>query len=122
MSALGLLLAPVPKPFGFKTLAISRHRLRLLANKLGVRQRSLYFALVTYALNGDGDKKHMDDKVIGRRLHHASTPTATRPTTISSAVRALQAKFKWSEDFVEYVRTIDDTVGTIERRTSPSSR
>ena len=34
------LLAPAEKPWGFKTLAIKRHRMRLLANKLGVRQRS----------------------------------------------------------------------------------
>ena len=48
-----------PKPWGFKTLAIKRHRLRLLANRLGVRQRSLMFALVTHALNGEGAEKHM---------------------------------------------------------------
>ena len=59
------LLAPNEKPWGYKTLAIKRHRLRLLANRLGVRQRSLYFALVTYALNGDGPDKHMSKKAIG---------------------------------------------------------
>jgi hypothetical protein len=112
--ALGLLLAPQPKPFGFKTLAISRHRLRLLANKLGVRQRSLYFALVTHALNGDGDKKHMDDKVIGAVYTMLDTNRHEADDDFFR-VRALQAKFKWSEDFVEYVRTIDDTVGKIER-------
>ena len=113
--ALGLLLAPQPKPFGFKTLAISRHRLRLLANKLGVRQRSLYFALVTYALNGDGDKKHMDDRVIGAVYTMLDTNRHEADDDFFR-VRALQAKFKWSEDFVEYVRTIDDTVGKIERK------
>ncbi|RYE53781.1 MAG: hypothetical protein EOP18_08560, partial [Rhizobiaceae bacterium] len=59
------LLAPPEKPWGFKTLALKRHRLRLLANKLGVRQRSLMFALVTHALNGEGAEKHMSKKVIG---------------------------------------------------------
>ena len=44
---------------------IETHRLRLLANKLGVRQRSLMFALVTHALNGEGAEKHMSKKVIG---------------------------------------------------------
>src|SRR5690606_7187783 len=46
------ILAPADKPWGFRTLALKRHRLRLLANRLGVRQRSLYCALLTYALNG----------------------------------------------------------------------
>ena len=59
------LLAPAEKPWGFKTLAIKRHRMRLLANKLGVRQRSLMFALVTHALNGEGEERHMSKKVIG---------------------------------------------------------
>ncbi len=51
-----MVLAPPVNPWGFRTLAIERHRLRRLANKLGVRQRSLMFALVTYALNGEGRK------------------------------------------------------------------
>ena len=33
------LLAPKEKPWGFTTLALKRHRLRLLANRIGVRQR-----------------------------------------------------------------------------------
>ncbi len=111
---LGLALAPPAKIFGFRTLAISRHRLRLLANKLGVRQRSLYFALVTHALNGDGDKKHFDDKVVGAVYTMLDTNRNNADDDFFR-VRALQAKFKWSDDFVEYVRTIDDTVGTIEK-------
>jgi hypothetical protein len=31
-------------------------------------------------------------------------------------VRALEAHFKWSDDFVEFVRTVDDTVGKIESK------
>ena len=109
------LLAPQDKPWGFKTLAIKRHRLRLLANKLGVRQRSLMFALVTHALNGDGADKHMDKKVIGAAYtmldgkRHDADDDFFR-------VRALQAKFKWSEDFVQFVRAVDDTVDHIEQK------
>src|SRR6185312_13937063 len=44
------ILAVKDQPWGFRTLAIRRHRLRLLANRLGVRQRSLMFALVSFAL------------------------------------------------------------------------
>ena len=109
------ILAPVEKPWGFRTLALKRHRLRLLANKLGVRQRSLMFALVTHALNGEGDHKHMSKKVIGAAYtmldgkRHDADDDFFR-------VRALQAKFRWSDDFVEYVRAIDDTVDQIEMK------
>ena len=112
---IGVLLAPPEKAFGFRTLAISRHRLRILANKLGVRQRSLYFALVTYALNGDGKDKNLAKRVIGiaytmlDNKRHAADDDFFR-------VRALEAKFKVHEDFETYVRAIDDTVGHIEQK------
>lgn len=112
---LGLLLAPKEKPYGFKTLAISRHRLRAVANKLGVRQRSLYFALVTHALNGEGKRKHMDDKVISAAYTMLDTNRHEADDDFFR-VRALQASFKWSDDFVEHVRSIDDTIGKIESK------
>ncbi|HET8729036.1 MAG TPA: hypothetical protein VFO41_16160 [Alphaproteobacteria bacterium] len=109
------LLAPKEKPWGFKTLAIKRQRLRVLANRLGVRQRSLMFALVTHALNGDGPDKHMSRKVIGA----AYTMLDTRRNDMDDdffRVRALQAKFKVLDDFVDYVRMIDDTLDGIEQK------
>src|SRR5690606_25802023 len=57
-------LSPSEKPLHAKTFAIRRKRLRDLANALGVRQRSLYFALVTHALNGEGARKEMSNKAI----------------------------------------------------------
>jgi len=108
------LLAVKEKPWGFRTLAINRHRLRLLANRIGVRQRSLYFALVTYALNGEGAEKHMSRKVIGA----AYTMLDGKRTAADDdffRVRALMAKFKVHDDFVEFVRSIDDTVAKIEQ-------
>jgi hypothetical protein len=108
-------LAPPEKPWGFRTLAIKRHRLRLLANKLGVRQRSLMFALVTHALNGEGEKRNMNHKVIGAAYtmldgkRHDADDDFFR-------VRALEAKFKVIDDFVEYVRTVDATVDQIEQK------
>ena len=109
------LLAPNERPWGYKTLAIKRHRLRALANRLGVRQRSLYFALVTYALNGEGPTKHMSKAVIAA----AYTLLEGRRTDIDDdflRVRALMAKFRVKEDFVEYVREIDATVGKLEAK------
>ena len=109
------LLAPREKPWGFKTLALKRHRLRLLANKLGVRQRSLMFALVTHALNGEGEERHMSKKVIGAAYtmldgkRHDADDDFFR-------VRALEAKFEVIDDFVAYVRKVDDTIDTIEKK------
>jgi hypothetical protein len=110
------LLAPPLKPWGFKTLAIKRHRLRLLANRLGVRQRSLYFALVTYALNGDGPEKHFRKKVIGAAYTLLGDSGRNELEDDFLRVRALQAKFKVSDDFIEFVRAIDDTVGQLEAK------
>ena len=109
------LLAPGEQPWGFKTLALKRHRLRLLANRIGVRQRSLMFALVSYALNGEGPDKHMDRKVIGAAY---TMLDGTRHDADDDffRVRALQAKFKVKDDFVEFVREVDDTIGKIETK------
>lgn len=108
-------LAPPDKPWGFKTLAIKRHRLRLLANRLGVRQRSLMFALVTHALNGEGPDKHMSKKVIGAAYTMLDTKRNASDDDFFR-VRALEAKFAVLDDFVEYVRAVDDTVDKIEQK------
>ena len=109
------ILAPAEKPWGFRTLALKRHRLRLLANKLGVRQRSLLFALVTHALNGEGADKHMSKKVIGAAYTMLDTKRNEADDDFFR-VRALEAKFTVIEDFVDYVRAVDDTVAAIEQK------
>ncbi|HVW92967.1 MAG TPA: hypothetical protein VHB74_10200 [Devosia sp.] len=109
------ILAPKEQPWGFRTLAIERARLRRLAYRIGVRQRSLMFALVTYALNGEGRDKHMSRKVIGAAYtmldgkRHDADDDFFR-------VRALAAKFKVNDDFLAFVREVDDTVGKIEQK------
>jgi hypothetical protein len=109
------LLAVEEKPWGFKTVAIKRHRLRLLANRLGVRQRSLYFALVTHALNGQGPDKHMSKRVIGAAY---TMLDGNRNSTDDDffRVRALEAKFTVQDNFVDYVRTVDDAIDKIESK------
>ncbi|KQT49473.1 hypothetical protein ASG47_03860 [Devosia sp. Leaf420] len=109
------ILAPKEQPWGFKTLAIERHRLRLLANKLGVRQRSLMFALVTQALNGEGAEKLMSKKVIGAAYTMLDTKRNNTDDDFFR-VRALEAKFQVMDDFVDYVRAVDNTVAGIEQK------
>lgn len=108
-------MATKEKPWGFKTVAVKRHRLRLLANRLGVRQRSLYFALVTHALNGDGPEKHMHKRVIGA-AYTMLDGNRTASDDDFFRVRALEAKFKVEDDFIGYVRHVDDAVDQIEAK------
>lgn len=108
------ILSPADKPFGFKTLPLRRDRLRSLANRLGVRQRSLYFAIVTHALHSETDRR-LNQEVIAA----AYTMLDTRRTEADDdffRVRALQAKFPYKADFVEYVRAVDDVVSQIENK------
>ena len=113
--AIANILAPKEQPWGFKTLALERDRLRKLANKLGVRQRSLMFALVTHALNGEGAEKYMSKKVIGAAYTMLDTKRNNTDDDFFR-VRALEAKFKVMDDFVAYVRCVDDTVAGIEQK------
>jgi hypothetical protein len=108
-------LSPKDKPLHAATLAIPRRRLRAVANALGVRQRSLYFALVSAGLNGDGPVKNLSNKAISA----AYTMVGGKRTDSDDdffRVRALQAKFPVSDDFVTFVRSVDETVGKIEER------
>jgi hypothetical protein len=111
---LAQLLAKEERPWGFRTLAIKRQRLRALAGRLGVRQRSLYFALVTHGLHAGGDTG-----VSKAVIAVAYTLLEGRRTEIDDdflRVRALLAKFKVQEDFLAYVREIDATVGRLEKK------
>lgn len=113
--AIATVMAPPEKPWGFRTLALERHRLRRLANKLGVRQRSLMFALVTHALNGEGAEKHMSKKVIGAAYTMLDTKRNNADDDFFR-VRALEARFTVMEDFVAYVRAVDTTIASIEQK------
>jgi len=113
--AIANILAPAEKPWGFRTLALKRQRLRALAHKLDVRQRSLMFALVTHALNGEGEDKAMSKKVIGAAYTMLDTKRNDADDDFFR-VRALEAKFAVIEDFVDYVRAVDDTVAAIEQK------
>jgi hypothetical protein len=107
-------LSPVDKPTLFKTLALPRDRMRQLANAIGVRQRSLYFAVVTYALHSAKDRRFNEHVVTA-----AYTMLDTRRTAADDdffRVRALMAKFPYNDDFLTYVRGVDQAVSDIENK------
>jgi hypothetical protein len=105
---------PPERPIHFKTLALPRQRMRSLATKLGVRQRSLYFALVTYALHSEKDRR-IKDKVITA----AYTMLDTKRTASDDdffRVRALSASFPFANDFVSYARAVDAEIDATEKK------
>jgi hypothetical protein len=104
-SIAGNLLNAPERKLHYRTLAISRNRVRALANELGIQQRSLYFALVTFALHSEKDRR-LKEKVITA----AYTMLDTKRTASDDdffRVRALEAKFPFSPDFVTYARAVD---------------
>ena len=74
------------------------------------------FALVTHGLHGGGPKSTCRSKAV---IAVAYTMLEGHRTEIDDdffRVRALLAKFKVKEDFLAYVREIDDTVGLLEKK------
>ncbi len=111
-SIAGNLMNAPERQLHYRTLAISRHRVRALANKLGIRQRSLYFALVTYALHSEKDRR-LKEKVVTA----AYTMLDTKRTASDDdffRVRALEARFSFSPDFVTYAKGVDAEMGASE--------
>jgi hypothetical protein len=113
-AGIGNIVNPPERPLHFRTMALPRQRIRALAAKLGVRQRSLYFALVTFALHSEKDRR-VKDKVITA----AYTMLDTKRTASDDdffRVRALQASFPFSSDFVTYVRAVDANMQANEQK------
>jgi len=107
-------LSPPDKPWLFRTMPLQRDRLRRLANRLGVRQRSLYFAVVTHALHSPTDRRLNAEVVTA-----AYTMLDTKRTAVDDdffRVRALMAKFPYRDDFVDYVKGVDRTLDEIENK------
>ena len=104
----------VPKELGFRSLAIERSRLRDLANRIGVRQRSLMFGLITQALNVA--EKGPEASVITAAYTMLDHSTRTEADDDMFRVRALDAKFKVQPNFLDYVRSIDQTLTEIEEK------
>ena len=88
--------------------------MRTLAARLGVRQRSLYFALVTHALHSDKDRR-WNEKIIAANYTMLDTKRTAADDDFFR-VRALEAKFPFDADFVTYVRGVDRVVDEIEHK------
>lgn len=106
----GNLGAPREKPWGFRTLAFERQRLRRIANRLGVRQRALYFALVVHALNGPPDDRGFKRQVI--QVLNTMLDSEARVTDDDFfRVRLVIDRLPFCDDFLTFVRAVDKAVG-----------
>lgn len=111
----GYLLAAPEKPYAFKSLAIRRTRLRAAANRLGIGQRSLLFALVMFAVNGQGPDKRISKKA----LTTAYTLLTDARTDVEDEFMRLHAKltkFKVSDDFVTFAKGVHDELMTCDAK------
>ncbi|MDB5621972.1 MAG: hypothetical protein JWR39_535 [Devosia sp.] len=102
------------KNIQFRSLAITRSRIRALANRIGVRQRSLMFGLITQALNVA--EKGPEAKVITAAYTMLDNSERSEVDDDQFRVRALMATFPVKSDFIDYVRAIDATLTQIEAR------
>jgi len=107
------LMAPKVNEMGFATLACERARMRRIADKFGVRQRSMMFAIVMYALNQGKDGLGMD------KISTAYTgleDDRTKKGDDYFRVRTLRTHFTFSPDFETFVRHVDKKIDEIESR------
>jgi len=113
-SIIGNLVNAPERPLYYRTMALSRQRIRSLATKLGVRQRSLYFALVTYALHSEKDRR-VKEKVITAAYTMLDTKRSASDDDFFR-VRALQAAFPFNADFPTYARAVDAEMDAGEKK------
>lgn len=102
------------KELGFRSVAIQRSRLRDLANRIGVRQRSLMFGLITRALDFAGNKQEAE--FISAAYTMLDHSERSEVDDDQFRVRALRAKFEVKSDFIDYVRSIDRSLTDIESK------
>jgi hypothetical protein len=108
------LRAPKEKVPHFKTMALPRQRMRDLAHKLGIRQRALYFALVTFALLSERERRQKE-KIITANYTMLDTKRTAQDDDFFR-VRALEAKFPVKADFETYARAVDAAMGDVEKK------
>ena len=108
------IIAPRSTDHGYKTMTLSRESVRRVAAHLGVRQRSLLFALVAFGLNDQG-------RTFSRRKIFVIY-TDLEGTHVASTnddffrFRVIEAKFKVREDFAAFVKGVDREIQRKEKR------
>ncbi len=107
------LLSPKVVEMGLSSLAFDRPRLRRISNRLGVRQRSLMFAVVMHALNQRGEG-FSEEKI---RAVYTMLDTERHDFDDDFfRVRSLEAVFPVTENLEDFIRAVDNTIGEVEAK------
>jgi len=107
------LLSPKVVEMGFRSIAFERAGLRRIANRLKVRQRSLMFALVMYALN-DGGKGFSKKKIRG--IYTMLDSERHDYDDDFFRVRSIEAIFEVTDNLEEFILKVDETIGEVESK------
>lgn len=107
------LLAPKDVQMGFRTVVFERATLRRVSNRLGVRQRSLMFALVMFALNNGGEG-FSEEKIRG--IYTMLDTERHDYDDDFFRVRSLEAIFEVAENLEEFVKLVDAKIDDVESK------
>lgn len=109
-----LLIAPRKVDRVYRPFTVPRARLRRIAARFGVRQRSVMFALAAFALNRDG--KGLSSRSLSI-LYADLNPSAARETGEDYfRYRMVETRFAVHKRFKEFVRGVDDRLSAAEKR------
>lgn len=106
-------MAPKPLDFTYASVSISRRRLRTLARKVGVRSRSLMFALVMHALNGTDKRLHKHFIAVAYTMLDGNRNAGDDDFF---RVRGVDGRFPVMDDIVDFARAVDASVDSIESK------
>ena len=106
------LLAPRVADLQYRSLVLDRARLREAAQRLGIRQRSLIFALTTYVLNDGG--KGFSRKRIRANYTDLSKTDSFQTNDDYFQFRLIDLNIPVRDDFEEFARGLDAQITRAE--------
>lgn len=108
------IIVPRTADHGYRALTLPRAQIRRVANRLGVRQRSLLFALVTHALNDHG--RGFSRKKISAIYSDLEGTHIASTNDDFFRFRMVEARFPVIEDIAAFARAIDAEITRCEQK------
>ncbi len=110
---MGQILAPKTSEMHFRSLVFERAAIRRIADRYGVAQRSLMFALAMFALNKGGDG--LSKKRI-RTTYTSLDDDRSKKGDDFFRVKVIEASFDVMPDFESFVRGVDREIAAVEAK------
>jgi hypothetical protein len=117
---LASIMAPHEVDYDQRMLVMDRGSIRKVAQALGVRQRSLMFALVAYTLNDGG--AGFSKRALSCTYTDLDTANTQARTDPFFRFRLMEAKFKVRPDFTDFAKGVDAEMGRVEARDSSATQ